>query len=264
MVYIGYELVGTVLAVGVFAVVRAEDFKRSAEELVASVVSEFIGTFLLVLTVGLNVLAGSPAAAFSISASLVSAIYALGSVSGGHFNPAVSLAVLLYGRGQDFTVTKFLAYVPAQLSGGICAGLLYNSLYADQPVKRFPSLGPGGHYGLGQALFSESVYTFLLSLVVLTVAVAAKTKSADFFALAIGFCVVIGGTAEGKISGGALNPAVSLGISSADALHGGGFINALWYSLAQLAAGAVAAGVVTLTHSQTSPPPASPYAVLPP
>merc|ERR1712113_1200689 len=59
----------------------------------SKLVSEFLGTFMLVLTVGLNVIGGSKAPVFSIAASLMCMIYALGSVSGAHFNPAVTVAI---------------------------------------------------------------------------------------------------------------------------------------------------------------------------
>ena len=65
-------------------------------------VSEFLGTFILVLTVGLNVLSGSKAGAFSIAASLMCMIYALGTCSGAHFNPAVTLGVLLDNCNNNF------------------------------------------------------------------------------------------------------------------------------------------------------------------
>merc|ERR1719472_785007 len=92
-------MIGAALAAVLFAVVRPGDFDRGDEEsLVPRLASEFLGTFVLVLTVGLNVLGKSPAGAFSIAASLMCMIYALGDVSGAKFNPAVSLAVLISGE----------------------------------------------------------------------------------------------------------------------------------------------------------------------
>merc|ERR1719456_57626 len=82
--------------------------------------AEFVGTFFLVLTVGCCVLTGSVGAALSIGATLMVMIYALGSVSGAHFNPAVTLAILLSGRGI-LNMTDAAFYMFAQLFGGICA-----------------------------------------------------------------------------------------------------------------------------------------------
>merc|ERR1719160_2060525 len=99
--YTAYELVGAALAYGAFRVVRPDNFGGSPDyDLGTKCVSEFIGTFFLVLTVGLNVLNNSPAAAWSIAASLMCMIYALGNCSGAHFNPAVTVAILLSGRGK--------------------------------------------------------------------------------------------------------------------------------------------------------------------
>merc|ERR1719436_1553047 len=100
-----FEFIGVLLAVVLFKLVRPEDFggeKGTAAELT----SEFLGTFMLVLTVGLNVLAKSPAGAWSIAASLMCMIFALGNVSGAHFNPAVTVAILASGRCPELTAPK--------------------------------------------------------------------------------------------------------------------------------------------------------------
>merc|ERR1719281_1998694 len=97
--YTGYEILGAALAAGAFRIVRPDEFGGDSNySLGTKLVSEFIGTYFLVLTVGLNVLGKSPAAAWSIAASLMSMIYALGNCSGAHFNPAVTLAILASGR----------------------------------------------------------------------------------------------------------------------------------------------------------------------
>merc|ERR1719378_868223 len=96
--YTGYELIGAAIAAGLFRVVRPDEFGGDSEYgLVPKLCSEFLGTFFLVLTVGLNVLGGSPAAVWSIAASLMCMIYALGNCSGAHFNPAVTVAVACTG-----------------------------------------------------------------------------------------------------------------------------------------------------------------------
>src|SRR5438046_7378246 len=80
--------------------------------------TEFIGTFFLVLTVGLTVVGGTPLAPLAIGASLMIMVYMGGHVSGGHYNPAVSLAVLLRGRLE---ASEFVAYVLSQLAGALAA-----------------------------------------------------------------------------------------------------------------------------------------------
>merc|ERR1719277_2752285 len=96
--YTVFEIIGAALAVVAFRLVRPEDFGADPFDATSrspKLVSEFLGTYMLVLTVGLNVLGNSPAGAFSIAASLMCMIYALGDVSGAHFNPAVTLALML-------------------------------------------------------------------------------------------------------------------------------------------------------------------------
>merc|ERR1719482_171246 len=210
--------------------------KYIAPSLPIKLISEFLGTYILVLTVGLNVLGGG--CAFSIAASLMCMIYALGDVSGANFNPAVSLALLINGALDAATAG---AYMGVQVLGGVVAAFTYTGIYGG---KSFP-LGPGAGYNIGQALIAEVVFTFVLCLVVLCVAVSEKTKSPVLFGLAIGSCVTVGGNAIGAISGGSLNPAVSFGIAAPSL----SLLNAVFYALAEFVGAAAAAGVVMVTHA---------------
>merc|ERR1719409_2481309 len=96
-VYTGFELLGAALAVAVHKVV--DTGAKGSSTFMQKAVSEFVGTYFLVLTVFLNVTGASPAGGLSIAASLMCMIYALGSVSGANFNPAVTLALLITGKG---------------------------------------------------------------------------------------------------------------------------------------------------------------------
>merc|ERR1719487_1580988 len=89
-----------------------------------SYVSEFIGTFFLVFTVGLNVLQNTTLAPLSIGSILMVMIFATGSVSGAHFNPAVTCGVLLSGRNKIHMVDSCI-YVFVQLLGGLLAAFTY-------------------------------------------------------------------------------------------------------------------------------------------
>jgi len=240
LVYIPFELVGAALAAGLFSVVRPEDFGGEKGNM-QKLVSEFLGTYMLVLTVGLNVLAGANAAALSIACSLAAMIFALGDVSGAHLNPAVTCAIFCSGRDKDLTPAQAGSYMVSQILGGVAAGVTYASIYS---FKGLSGVAAGDGYTLSQALVAEAVFTFLLSFTVLCVAVSNLTKASHYFGLAIGFCVVVGGFGIGSISGGALNPAVALGIASV----GGGAVNAAAYTGVELLAGAAAAGVFKLTH----------------
>ena len=84
----------------------------------AAYIFEFIGTFFLVLSVGLSVASGSPMAPLAIGGTLMVMVYMGGHVSGGHYNPAVSLAVMMRG---GIAAAEMLRYWAAQLLGGLAA-----------------------------------------------------------------------------------------------------------------------------------------------
>merc|ERR1719235_1619224 len=131
---------GAVGAAYVYRMVRPDDFtdqEMDGYPIASRLLSEYIGTFFLVLTVGLNVLGNSPAAAFSIAAALMCMIYALGTCSGAHFNPAVTIAIILSGR-EKCTISDGAAYIGVQLVGGAFAAMTYVLL---ENGKSFP-LGP--------------------------------------------------------------------------------------------------------------------------
>jgi len=250
--YIGFELIGAALAALAYKVVHPEEFvdkslyKVTLEErqrsMFVKLFSEFLGTYFLVLTVGLNVLTGSLAAALSIAAALMCMVYALAPVSGAHFNPAVTLAILFGGRNL-ISSEDALKYIGAQVFGGMCASLTYSSMTGG---RSFP-LAPVGQSSWLDVVFAEAIYTFVLCLVVLAVATSAE-KSKDFYGLAIGACVTVGGFAAGGVSGGSLNPAVSVGIDFTHAVHTEGkFLNSLAYSAAEVGG----AGLAAFAFSQT-------------
>ncbi len=169
------------------------------------------------------------------------AVYMGGPVSGGHFNPAVSLAVMLRGK---LPAAEFVPYVAAQLAGAFLAALLAASL-------RGPFVAaPGAAASTGGAFVAELVFTFFLALVVLNVATTEVAEGNSYFGLAIGFTVMVGAFAVGDISGGAFNPAVGLGPAFVFAIYGAGSIAHVWllYLVAPLAGGALAAAVFRLMH----------------
>jgi len=155
-------------------------------------------------------------------------IYALGDVSGAHFNPAVTTAVMCRGRCAP---KHGALYMVSQVSGGICAAYTYALLKSGKTFALKPAAST-----LGDAFAAEFVFTFVLAFVVLCVATSMVVLS-EYFGFAIGMCVTVGGCAIGKISGGSLNPAVSIGISIS---HGGDGWPCLVYSAAEIVAGAVA------------------------
>jgi len=172
---------------------------------VAKFTAEFVGTFFLVLTIGCNVHTGSIGAALSIGSMLMVMIYALGSVSGAHFNPAVTLAVLLSGRGKIGPFSALL-YMVFQILGGICGALLYYHIIGEAFF-----LQPVWSYTASDVVGVEIIYSWALCYVVLNVATTQAAEGNHYFGLAIGFTVVSAAIAIGSISGCSLNPAVSVG-----------------------------------------------------
>jgi len=193
--------------------------------------TEFIGTFFLVLTVGCTVIPGSPGVIppLAIGAALMVMIFAGGHISGGHYNPAVTLAVFLRGRCDKKDVVP---YWLAQVLGGIAAAVVAGFLVGSgkpMEIKSIPA-----------ALLAEFLFTFALAYVVVNVATAKGTSGNSFYGLAIGMTVMTGAFAVGGISGGAFNPAVAIGVAMMKLVN----FSDIWIHLAaDLAGGAAAAAV---------------------
>ena len=191
---------------------------------------EFIGTFVLVFTVGMTVIGASAGALapLAIGSALMIMVYAGGHVSGGHYNPAVTLAVWLRGRCATADV---LPYWISQILGAVVASCAVLFLKGD--VVATP-----GELKVGPALLAEFIGTFALCYVVLNVATAKATAGNSNYGLAIGFTVMVMAFAVGGISGGAFNPAVATGITL---MHLAKTANIWIYLVGNLAAGALAA-----------------------
>jgi aquaporin Z len=191
---------------------------------------EFIGTFFLVLTVGMTVIdpGAGALAPLAIGSALMIMVYAGGHVSGGHYNPAVTLAVWLRGRCPSSDVP---AYMVAQVLGAVAASFL--TLY----LKGNPTVTPA-EIEILPALIAELVGTFALCYVVLNVATAKGTAGNSNYGLAIGFTVATMAFALGGVSGGAFNPAVATGIT---VMHLAKAANIWIYLVGNFAGGALAA-----------------------
>ena len=197
---------------------------------------EFIGTFFLVLTIGLT---GDPIA---IGTMLMVMVYMGGHISGAHYNPAVSIAMIIRGL---LSVKEAINYILSQLAGAILAAILVNwlseSILELTPMK----VGPNLHVSVLQILIVEAIFTFALVLVILNVATNPKTEGNSYYGLAIGFTIMAAAFAGGKISGGVYNPAVGTGPILVDAIMGeGDTLPYLWYYLVGPIAGAVLATYV--------------------
>jgi len=191
---------------------------------------EFIGTFFLVFTVGCTSIApgAGPLAPLAIGAALMVMVFAGGHVSGGHYNPAVTLAVWLRGRCDTRDVVPYWA---AQAAAALVAAWIVLK------IKMPGAAAPLALAGWKPAFVAEFLFTFALCWVVLNVATAKATAGNSFYGLAIGMTVAVGAFAVGGVSGGAFNPAVATGIT----VMGMSFWSNYWVLLAGELAGAIAA-----------------------
>jgi aquaporin Z len=194
---------------------------------------ELIGTFFLVFTVGTAVASGSALAPLAIGSCLMVMVYAGGHVSGGHYNPAVTMAALVRGR---IAPIEAVGYWITQVIAAFIAALIVRGIVNTRAVA---TLHLSGH-ALVAAIVVELLFTFALAWVVLNVATSKDHPNNSFYGLAIGFTVAVGAVAVGGISGGAFNPAVAIG----GAAMGYFALSTIWiYLVVELLAGAVA-GVV--------------------
>ena len=204
---------------------------------------EFIGTLFLVLTVGCTGV-GAPAgviAPLAIGAALMVMVFAGGHISGGHYNPAVTLGVLIRGKVKAADVVPY--WIAQFLAALVAAILTSKVLRAGAPVTALT-------LKTSPALLAEFLFTFALVYVVLNTATAEGTSGNSFYGLAIGMTVMTGAFAVGDISGGAFNPAVALGIT----VMGISSWSNIWiYLVADLVGGIAAALVFKMTNPPVSP-----------
>ena len=199
-------------------------------------ITEFIGTFFLVLTIGLT------ANPIAIGVMLMVMVYMGGHISGAHYNPAVSIAMIIRGL---LSVTEAIKYILSQIVGSIsaaaCVYWLSTNLEELSPMELNPDLLASNL----QILTVEAIFTFALVLVILNVATNPKTEGNSYYGLAIGFTIMAAAFAGGDISGGVYNPAVGTGPILIDSFMGdGSTIPNLWYYILGPISGAVLATYV--------------------
>jgi aquaporin Z len=191
---------------------------------------ELIGSFLFIFTVVTAASISGALAPLAIGSTLMVMIYAGGHISGGHFNPAVTLGALVRGR---IGVRDAAAYWVVQVAGGVLGGLLARWVILP---KHDVATTLSGHL-MGAAFVVEVLFTFALVYVVLNVATSKDHPVNSFYGLAIGFTVFAGATAVGGISGGVFNPAVFFGGATAGLFAW----STIWvFLVAELLGGAVA------------------------
>jgi aquaporin Z len=194
-------------------------------------IAEFIGTFFLVLTIGCTVIPGAAGVIppLAIGAALMVMVYAGGHVSGGHFNPAVTLAVFIRGRCDAKDVLPYWgSQVVAAIAASMVAVFLVGKTGLPMQIANVPA-----------AFVAEFLFTFALAYVVLNSATAKGTSGNSFYGVAIGMTVMVGAFSAGAISGGAFNPAVAVGVAMMNLVN----YSDIWIHIVADLAGGLIAGL---------------------
>jgi aquaporin Z len=198
---------------------------------------EFLGTLLLSFTVCAVTSTGTASGPFAAGLILAAMVFAGGHLSGGVYNPAVTLVLLLR---RKLGAWYGASYVGAQLAAAAVAASAAHSLYGGLPSP------PSADW---RTVLFEGLFTLTLAFVVLAVAASRVTEGNSYFGLAIGAVVIAGACAAGRLSIGAFNPAVVF----ASTLDGGVTGGDLWlYWLGEAAGALVAVGVFQVVSPDTS------------
>lgn len=237
-------LVGALLAVGIFKIIdlpfefchKMQDdmndnvdmgyaVRERGRNIFQKAFNEFLGTFFLCFYIVCAVIyaGGRPYGTVSlgVGAMLMVQVYRGGYISGGHYNPAVTIAVFVENmlrRSADgankcfFYVYAMLAplvYVGCQVGAGVAAGTFGLFLFGNGMGFPRPEGDAADPVVWTDALMWESTFTFLLCLTVLTVALG-SVRGNQYYGLAIGFIVYVGAEVVGDKTGGCFNPAIAV------------------------------------------------------
>ena len=211
--------------------------------------AEFIGTFALVTAVcGAGLFsapsAGLIAVAFAVGLSVLAMAFAVGHISGGHFNPAVTIGLIAGGR---FDSTKAVGYILAQVLGGAAAAIIFYVILAGAPAGKWNTfVAISNLYGgsTGFSLLSAGLIEVVITALFLIVIVGATLKRAPagFAPIAIGLALTLFHLVAIPVSNASLNPARS----TATAIFGGAeALQSLWLFWAAPIVGGIIGGVVS-------------------
>ena len=230
--------------------------------------AEFIGTLWLVLggcgsavfaaqvltdDGAVNMGIGFLGVSLAFGLTVVTGAYALGHISGGHFNPAVTLGLVSAGK---FDTAKVVPYIVAQVVGGFVGGLIIYLIASGRDgfeildaagtfaTNGYGDFSPGG-YGLGAVFLAEVVLTAIFLIVIL--GATAKKAAAAMGGLAIGLALTLIHLISIPISNTSVNPARSLAQALVAAIFGDGAttpISQVWLFIVAPIIGAVIGGAV--------------------
>jgi MIP family channel proteins len=218
--------------------------------------AEFIGTFALVFVLSGAVSASALIAGVlgvAIAAGLVLAIMisALGPISGGHFNPAVTVGIWVAGRIQT---ARAAAYVVVQLAGAVAGAAILRWALPQALWERsnlgLPALNTQLGITTGKGVLIEAVLTFFLVIAVFGVAVDERGTFKAIAGLGIGLVLTFDALVGGPLTGAAMNPAVFFG----PAVVTGTWTNFWVYVLGPVSGAVIASAVYWLAFLRTAPP----------
>jgi aquaporin Z len=211
---------------------RSKARDEEARGMQRKLAAEFLGTFMLVSSVCGAALFSAPsvgliAVALSIGTAVLAMIYAVGHISGGHFNPAVTCGLVAAGR---FEAGEAVPYIIVQVIGGVVAALIFYIILAGAPAGKWNDFlaisnvyGGEGHFSLLSVALIEVVDTALFLIVI--VGVTSKKAPAGFAAIAIGLTLTFIHLVSIPVSNASVNPARS----TATALFAGSAgLSSLW------------------------------------
>jgi MIP family channel proteins len=225
------------------------------EDMVRRGVAEFVGTFTLIFIgggAGIAVAAYSPTAGNLIAVALANGLAIgimvtnLGHISGGHFNPAITLGFVTTRR---ITLPLAVTYWIAQLLGGVLAAVVLRLLTSEAAVRK--GALPFPHIADGKALVFEAILTFFLVWAVWATAVDPRGAFKAIAGLAIGLTITIDVLTGGRYTGAAMNPARALGPEVAGKLFTGWWV----YWIGPIIGAVLASGIYEFLYlSPTQPP----------
>jgi aquaporin Z len=217
--------------------------------------AEFFGTFALVSSVCGAALFSAPSAglitvAIAIGAIVLAMAYAVGPISGGHFNPAVTCGLIAAGR---FSGSKLIPYVIAQLAGGIAAAAVFKLILSGAPAGKWNDFlaisnvyGGDGHFPMLQVAMIEIVLTAVFLIVI--VGVTSEGAAPGFAPIAIGLTLTFIHLAAIPVSNASVNPARS----TATAIFGGPVaLGSLWlFWVAPIVGGVIGGAIGKWLHGK--------------
>jgi len=256
--YFVFDIVGAFLGAGLYRLVRPEELdpvnilESNPHKGSRAAMAEFIGTFYVVLTKSLNRVSDSTlngTEAWSVTAVIAALVYSLRDVSGGSFNPAVTVSVALSRRGLLDVLTAM-----RDIFIQIMAGIFATAIFAVESNDKFINVRFGSTYSPSAMAFGECLFTCLTCYVVLctstTRPVESQTRCNNIAGFAYGACHVVGGVAIGNISGGMLNPAVVIAFNGLNATKPERGHSSMVYIFWQIVGAVLATAVFAVTHWQ--------------